>query len=136
MDRPGGRRRRLIGVLALALAGCATTPKRWEPEVSPELRESCRKAPLECRQAAEKLAGSWSTVEEAFGALKAFTAACQVVWPARGIPPDGACSPEGRPDYCNDVACVRNGCSARPEGHAAGPSLRDPLHRADRRPET
>src|SRR5262245_45393032 len=77
MNRRGLRRHRLVGLLALALGGCATAPKRWEPEVAPELRESCRKAPLECRQVAEKLATGWTADDEAFGALKAFSAACQ-----------------------------------------------------------
>ena len=79
MNRRGGRRRSIVA-LALALGCCATdssSSKRWEPELTPELRESCRKAPVECRQVAEKLAGSWTADDEAFGALKAFTAACQ-----------------------------------------------------------
>ena len=79
MNRPRGRRWRWV-LLATAVGACASTPpapKRWEPEVTPELRDTCRKSPLECRQAAEKLAGNWTTEEEAFGALKAFTAACQ-----------------------------------------------------------
>jgi TonB family protein len=68
------------GGLALVLAGCATTPpapKRWEPQLSAELREACNKAPVECRQTGEKLAASWTTDDDAFGALKAFTGACQ-----------------------------------------------------------
>jgi TonB family protein len=82
MHRPAGRRRHVArrAALALILAGCATTPpapKRWKPELSPELREACKKAPLECRQTGEKLAASWTTDDEAFGALKAFAAACE-----------------------------------------------------------
>ena len=67
-------------MLAVGLRGCATPPsrpKRWEPALPPELGESCRNAPLECRRAAETLAARWTTDEEAFGALKAFTAACR-----------------------------------------------------------
>ena len=59
---------------------CATTPpqpKHWTPDLSPELRESCRKAPADCRATAEQLAHDWSTDEQAFGALKAFAAACE-----------------------------------------------------------
>ena len=60
-----------------ACASAPPAPKRWEPELTAELRDSCRKAPLECRRAAEKLAEGWTTDDEAFGALKAFSAACQ-----------------------------------------------------------
>jgi hypothetical protein len=49
----------------------------WTPDLPAELRESCRKAPVGCRQAAEQLAGDRSTDEQAFGALKAFSAACE-----------------------------------------------------------
>jgi hypothetical protein len=72
IDRPGeaavgfgddvqGGRRGSWSVLALALearASAAQSPKRWQPELTPELRESCKKAPLECGQAAETLAES------------------------------------------------------------------------------
>jgi hypothetical protein len=64
--RAGGLRKR-----------CAQSPERWEPQLTTELRESCKKAPLECRQAAETLAAGWTTDDEAFGALRAFAAACQ-----------------------------------------------------------
>ena len=63
-------------LLVACASGPSPTPKRWEPEFPPELRETCSKAPAECRQAAEKLAAAWISDEEAFGALKAFSAAC------------------------------------------------------------
>jgi hypothetical protein len=65
-----GGRRGSWSVLALALEACASaaqSPKRWQPELTPELRESCKKAPLECGQAAETLAAGWTTDDEAFG---------------------------------------------------------------------
>jgi len=72
----------LSGWIAVALvaSGCATAPtkpKRWAPDLPPDLRESCRRSPIDCRLAAEELARDWSTDEQAFGALKAFSASCE-----------------------------------------------------------
>ena len=57
--------------------GAARSRSTGLPDFSPDLRESCRKAPADCRATAEQLAHDWSTDEQAFGALKAFAAACE-----------------------------------------------------------
>lgn len=65
-------------LLAVAVLGCATAtkPKPWRPEPGPDLRSACHQAPVTCRETAQGLASSWTTDEEAFGALKTFSAAC------------------------------------------------------------
>jgi len=70
--------------LMVTFVGCATTspppappPKPWRPDPGPVLRQACQQDPVTCRLTAEKLASAWSTDDEAFGALKAFTAACE-----------------------------------------------------------
>ena len=74
----GGNLARRSILLAAAILGCATAtkPKPWRPEPGPELRAACRQAPVTCRETAQGLASSWTTDEEAFGALKTFSAAC------------------------------------------------------------
>ena len=77
------RRQLLFGTGLLLGLGCSTAPlaptgpKPWRPDPGPELLAHCQGAgAVTCRGAAEQLAAQWTTDEEAFGAAKAFSAAC------------------------------------------------------------
>lgn len=73
--------------IGLTLVGCATTPpasppaaaqpKPWRPDPGSELGQSCQTSAATCREAAEKLASTWTIDEETFGALKTFNARLQ-----------------------------------------------------------
>ena len=64
----------------LVVLGCASAPpvpKPWRHDPGPELltqREGGKAA--SCRSAAEQLAATWKTDDEAWGAARAFSAAC------------------------------------------------------------
>ena len=69
--------------LCLVALGCASAPpvvkvpKPWRPDPGPELLGHCQgAAAATCRGAAEQLAASWKSDDEAWGAAKAFSAAC------------------------------------------------------------
>ena len=73
----------LFGTWLLLGVGCATaatapiSPNPWRPDPGPELLGHCQGVDAAtCRGAAEQLAAHWTTDEEAFGAAKAFSAAC------------------------------------------------------------
>jgi hypothetical protein len=55
----------------------AADAEALDTEPASRAERELRKAPVDCRAAAEQLARDWSTDEQALGTLKAFSAACE-----------------------------------------------------------